>query len=121
MTEEQIFKNLFPEYCVGEKCLSPYFDLFQIGFEEGEKQNEELKEQIADLKNYCCEVSKYLHDNSVARPDASAYKKRDALLIKEFKLCEKWGDLKMTKEERLSKAKEIIELVFGKDVVIYED
>lgn len=46
MTEEQIFKNLFPEYCVGEKCLSPYFDLFQIGFEEGEKQNEELKEKL---------------------------------------------------------------------------
>lgn len=35
--EEQIFKELFPEYCRGEVCLSPYFDLFQIGFEEGEK------------------------------------------------------------------------------------
>ena len=43
MTEEQIFKDRFPEYCVGEKCLSPYFDLFQIGFEEGENQNKELQ------------------------------------------------------------------------------
>ena len=50
MTEEQIFKNRFPEYCVGEKCLSPYFDLFQIGFEEGENQNEKLKEENARLK-----------------------------------------------------------------------
>ena len=54
MTEEQIFKKRFPEYCVGEECLSPFFDLFQIGFEEGEKQridelqkqNEELKEEL---------------------------------------------------------------------------
>lgn len=50
MTEEQIFKSRFPEYCVGEKCLSPYFDLFQTGFEEGEKQNEELQEENARLK-----------------------------------------------------------------------
>lgn len=50
MTEEQIFKNLFPEYCVGEECLSPYFDLFQIGFEEGENQNKELQEENARLK-----------------------------------------------------------------------
>ena len=50
MTEEQIFKNLFPEYCVGEKCLSPYFDLFQIGFEEGEKQSKQLQEENARLK-----------------------------------------------------------------------
>lgn len=50
MTEEQIFKNLFPEYRVGEKCLSPYFDLFQIGFEEGEKQNKKLQEENDKLK-----------------------------------------------------------------------
>ena len=46
MTEEQIFKA-FPEYCAGERCLSPYFDLFQIGFEEGENQNKELQEKIS--------------------------------------------------------------------------
>lgn len=51
MTEEQIFKKHFPEYCAGERCLSPYFDLFQIGFEEGEKQNEELKEKLESSEN----------------------------------------------------------------------
>ena len=51
MTEEQIFKKRFPEYCVNEVCLSPYFDLFQIGFEEGEKQNEELKEKLESSEN----------------------------------------------------------------------
>lgn len=56
MTEEQIFKERFPEYCVGEKCLSPYFDLFQIGFEEGENQNKELQalhKEIVDIQNEC--------------------------------------------------------------------
>lgn len=50
MTEKQIFKNRFPEYCAGERCLSPYFDLFQIGFEEGENQNKELQEENERLK-----------------------------------------------------------------------
>lgn len=56
MTEEQIFKNRFPEYCAGEKCLSPYFDLFQIGFEEGENQNKEMQtlhKEIVDIQNEC--------------------------------------------------------------------
>lgn len=56
MTEEQIFKNRFPEYCAGEVCLSPYFDLFQIGFEEGENQNKELQalyKEIVDIQNEC--------------------------------------------------------------------
>lgn len=50
MIEEQIFKARFPEYCAGERCLSPYFDLFQSGFEEGEKQNKELEKENAELK-----------------------------------------------------------------------
>lgn len=50
MTEEQIFKKRFPEYCAGEVCLSPYFDLFQIGFEEGENQNEKLQKENTMLK-----------------------------------------------------------------------
>ena len=63
--------------------------------EELEKENAKQIEQIADLKNYCCEVSKYLHDNSmVSVTNSTMCKKRDALLIKEFKLCEKWGDLR---------------------------
>lgn len=56
MSEEQIFKNRFPEYYAGEVCLSPYFDLFQIGFEEGENQNKELQalhKEIVDIQNEC--------------------------------------------------------------------
>lgn len=60
MTEEQIFKNRFPEYCVGEECLSPYFDLFQIGFEEGENQNKELQEENTEAKNLIEELASSL-------------------------------------------------------------
>lgn len=58
MTEEQIFKERFPEYCVGEKCLSPYFDLFQIGFEEGESRlkaiyKKQRNKRIDELQKQC--------------------------------------------------------------------
>lgn len=58
MTEEQIFKARFSEYCVGEKCLSPYFDLFQIGFEEGESRlkaiyKKQRNKRIDELQKQC--------------------------------------------------------------------
>lgn len=38
MTEEELFKKNFPQY-VTEKgeCLSPYFDLFSVGYELNEQ------------------------------------------------------------------------------------
>lgn len=33
MDLEAIFKKQFPEYCAGNVCLSPYFDLFEAGAE----------------------------------------------------------------------------------------
>lgn len=37
MTEE-LFCKLFPEYTVNGKPLSPYFDLFESGYEEAENK-----------------------------------------------------------------------------------
>lgn len=73
--EEQIFKKRFPEYCVGEEFLSPFFDFFQIGFEESEnrlkaiykkqrnkridelqKQNKQLQEELNEWKS-CAECA----------------------------------------------------------------
>ena len=54
-----------------------------------EEQIAVLEEQIADLKDYVLKVSKFLHNNYV-KPDKSACKERDMLLIKELKLFEKW-------------------------------
>lgn len=46
MAEEELFCNLFPEYVVNGKPLSPYFDLFESGYEQAEKENADLKEEI---------------------------------------------------------------------------
>ena len=37
MNEEELFCKLFPEYVVNGKPLSPYFDLFESGYEQAEK------------------------------------------------------------------------------------
>lgn len=44
MELEELFCKLFPDYAVNGKPLSPYFDLFQSGYEQAE---ERLK---------CCEL-----------------------------------------------------------------
>lgn len=43
MNEEELFCKLFPEYAVNGKPLSPYFDLFERGYEEAENRIEELE------------------------------------------------------------------------------
>ena len=47
MTEEEYFRKNCPDYCYGDKPLSPYWDLFEDGVEFGERQSEK---KIADLK-----------------------------------------------------------------------
>ena len=71
-------------------------NLVQIKAENIELKTEikSLNAQITDMKNYCCEVSKYLHDYSGVKLNSPECRKRDILLIKELKLCEKWGDLR---------------------------
>ena len=56
MTREEAFRKNFPEYCRGEECLSPYFDLFCAGLEIEESQMYEktvkpIQEQIEKMKN----------------------------------------------------------------------
>ena len=38
MELEEIFCKLYPEYAVNGKPLSPYFDLFERGYEEAENK-----------------------------------------------------------------------------------
>ena len=47
MTEEEYFRKYYPDYCYGDRLLSPYWDLFQDGVEFGERQSEQ---KIADLE-----------------------------------------------------------------------
>lgn len=79
MTEEEYFRKHYPDYCYGDRLLSPYWDFFQDGVEFGERQSEkkieELKseltkkadtnhslvEQMADLESENAELrAKYL-------------------------------------------------------------
>ena len=85
MTEEQIFKNRFPEYCAGEVCLSPYFDLFQIGFEQGENQNKELQalhKEIVDIQNEC--VSKLQIEIKQLQEENARLKKESETIIQDL-------------------------------------
>lgn len=85
MTKEQIFKSRFPEYCAGEKCLSPYFDLFQIGFEEGENQNKELQalhKEIVDIQNEC--VSKLQIEIKQLQEENARLKKESETIIQDL-------------------------------------
>lgn len=62
MTEEEYFRKTYPDYCYGDRLLSPYWDLFQDGIEYGERQSEkrieELEKQIEEMK--CCENCRWL-------------------------------------------------------------
>lgn len=40
MTKEEYFRKTYPDFCYGEKPLSPYWDLFQDGVEFGERQSD---------------------------------------------------------------------------------
>ena len=54
MTEEEYFRKNYPDFCYGDKPLSPHWDLFQYGVEFGERQSEkkieELEKGITELK-----------------------------------------------------------------------
>ena len=53
MTEEEFFIKNYPDFCYGDKPLSPHWDLFQYGVEFGERESEkkiaELTEQNTSL------------------------------------------------------------------------
>ena len=51
MNEEELFCKLFPEYAVNGKPLSPYFDLFESGYEQSEKRIAELKKKNLDTQD----------------------------------------------------------------------
>lgn len=46
MTEEEYFIKNYPDFCYGDKPLSPHWDLFQYGVEFGERQSEKKIEEL---------------------------------------------------------------------------
>lgn len=57
MTEEEYFRKNYPDFCYGDKPLSPYWDLFQDGVEFGERQSEKTFKQKLKVET---ELSKRL-------------------------------------------------------------
>ena len=51
MTEEEYFRKYYPDYCYGDRLLSPYWDLFQYGVEFGERQSEKKIEELEETIN----------------------------------------------------------------------
>ena len=126
MNEEELFCKLFPEYVVNGKPLSPYFDLFESGYEQAEnriaeleKENAETKERIKTLE-YRCENIKDTDTMELV-----------ALQRENAELKEKLGDVQMQKAgeksdlvwklktaneqkaDQLTKAKEIIKYLLS--------
>lgn len=81
--EEQIFKKRFPEYCADAICLSPYFDLFQIGFEEGEKQNEVKLDKAKEIIARLVEGIRIISDPKVCMADVDAFVSEAEQFLKE--------------------------------------
>ena len=92
MTEEEYFRKNNPDYCYGDKPLSPYWDLFQDGVEFGERQS---AKKIEELKS---ELTKKADTNH-------SLVEQMAKLESDFRICEKNAD---TYYYLPSKATEII-------------
>ena len=62
MNEEELFCKLFPEYVVNGKPLSPYFDLFESGYEQVEKRLEKrcanYEMNISKMEKGTCDICK---------------------------------------------------------------
>lgn len=55
MTEEEYFRKNYPDFCYGDKPLSPHWDFFQDGVEFGERQSENKIEEIENQNKLLCE------------------------------------------------------------------
>ena len=86
MNEEELFCKLFPEYAVNGKPLSPYFDLFESGYEQAEKRIAELEKRCA---NYEMTISKMEKGTCDICKETEKDKKIEALeqQIEKMKRC----------------------------------
>lgn len=61
MTEEEYFRKNYPDYCYGDRLLSPYWDLFQYGAEFGyNKCFEQIKKLVNEDTRLDCIIPELL-------------------------------------------------------------
>lgn len=102
MNEEELFCKLYPEYSVNGKPLSPYFDLFESGYEQSEKQIEELEKENAELK---------LKVTALENANRAMVKELDDTTSGGLSVLENV----VRSKEQLTKAKEIIKEILEED------
>ena len=108
MTEEEYFRKTYPDYCYGDKPLSPYWDLFQYGVEFGEQQSEkkieELEKENQDLRD------NYDQFKAVAEPEIERLRESNSYMFDTIAL-------KSQQIEKLEK--ENAELKHNKNTVVH--
>ena len=77
MTEEEYFRKNFPDFCYGDKPLSPHWDFFQEGVEFGERESEK---KIAELEQKLEQTEKDLADYQFNYPTIKELQKENAEL-----------------------------------------
>jgi predicted nuclease with TOPRIM domain len=90
MTEEEYFRKNYPDFCYGDRPLSPYWDFFQDGVEFGERQSEKKIEELeleltVEKDQHQEEINLHLH----AEEYIKSLEKENAELKEELK---NWKD-----------------------------
>jgi hypothetical protein len=142
MNEEELFCKLFPEYVVNGKPLSPYFDLFESGYEQLENRIDELEAEVkewkdkadlwcktANLKDHNIMINKELQKEldyqkqarSIAENAVVDLTKENAELKEELK---KWKDewqeqVQKATDEGYARTLQTIQLTKAKEIIKY--
>lgn len=94
MTEEEYFRKNYPDYCCGNRLLSPYWDFFQDGVEFDERQSEKKIEELG-------QENERLKNRNAELKGMYAHSAREAGTYKQFFERERKENEKLTKENRL--------------------
>lgn len=117
MNEEELFCKLFPEYAVNGKPLSPYFDLFERGYEEAENRIEELEK--------ACEETQELLDKQIDATykldKENAELKKNCEDLKEFYEMEYFEIADRTADEKIKELEKYQEEVTVDDYSPYDE
>ena len=90
MEIEELFCKRYPEYSVNGKPLHPYFDVFEEGYEQAEKENEELKAEIENDRDLPTVAYMQGAENQKKKDEKQLTKARE--LLNEFMRISKASD-----------------------------
>lgn len=112
MEIDELFCKRYPEYSVNGKPLSPYFDVFEEGYEQAEKEYEEQIEHLREERNYfqekCEDIELNYYCDHKGGCKVQELEKENAELREEVNIldnCNRLGDvITEAYKEQLTKA-----------------